>query len=513
MAVDAVTPDAVAPATGRTDALTTIAPFVEFRVDDVLVRHLALPGLTRVSLSFGVGTRDETPGRLGVTALVAEAVAARVAALPDDILEITGVTQVSLDSTSFSAEGTPEEVTAYLRAVCAALSNLDESRLPAARRLVASQAPDDAGVATAAGHAYCCGLVGPGLTLLPREPHRITDAEARHHLATYFTAANATLAVVGPMPEALTLGLPPGGPDSIERARVEWTGKDRAVWVEADVPMVTMVLPLPTDTRHAELYADILQDRFTTTLHHAEGLTPQVGHRLTSVDDVCLAVFTFASGAADRTDLTRQVYGELHHLARQGPTVEELQRVRRRTRRDLGSPYLMEHYARQWQHSAGRCMTYYEPLEHATVRDAASVESVRDGLREAADRVVVLVPRDVRPFGSSVFEREAPIDRSPWCGRYRELPEGKVYRPSRWRRWRNRQARQTLVVSDDFVALKGLDRVIHVIALADVVTAEEERDGTLELTGVNRCVIRVDRRVFGGRAVRRVRDLLQPPTP
>ena len=59
MALESVSPQTAEPAgltpgTGRADALTTIAPYVEFRVDDILTRHLSIPGLTTVSLSFGV---------------------------------------------------------------------------------------------------------------------------------------------------------------------------------------------------------------------------------------------------------------------------------------------------------------------------------------------------------------------------------------------------------------------------------------------------------------------------
>lgn len=497
-----LTPEIVPPGTGRLDALTTIAPFVESRVDDVLVRHLALPGLTTVRLAFGVGLRDEPAMLAGITHLAEHLI---MAGLPTPDFDHNA--EVDADLICFTATGTTDEVTHFIRDIGACLQSLDLSALPRERRVVTTEGQRIGPTPHDAGLAFNLGVTGPALGLVEPQPDRISDADVRAHIGHYLCKENATLAVVGPMPEVLTIPLPSRGEGAeFTRYATPWQPMLGPVWVENDCPLVVLTMQLPAEATVARAMAELLQARLTTSLRFTHGLSYEVALELSTTDEGHLAVISLDCLAGEEVQVARMVFNEVVNLATDGPALDELLRIRRLARRDLSSPYLLLDHFDEWQLAMGRGLTYFEPLEHAEFRDAASVEGLRDWFADRLETVAILVPPGARPF-----TRKDPIRAVHWCPAVEGLPEGQEFRAT----WRNRfffgDRRERLVVTDDVLAYRERGGRVHQIWWDDVVDVQPMSDDPRDFTvlGVGRCLIPVQRSLFGRRAAHRVRDHLE----
>ena len=160
------------------------------------------PGPLRAGLVFRVGAVDEDLTRRGITHMV------------QHLAEPPGTSGglIRLGDTRFSAEGTPEEVVAYLHEVCARLSDLPWDR----RETVLLEMHAEVG---ALGDAFETRLLrwryGPrdyGLNAFPEwGTEGLTRKQVRAWAARHFTAGNVALWVEGDgVPAGLRLRLPPG---------------------------------------------------------------------------------------------------------------------------------------------------------------------------------------------------------------------------------------------------------------------------------------------------------------
>lgn len=134
------------------------------QIDGVPVYLTDAPGPLMAGLVFGVGRRDETFVRGGLTHLVEHLA---MSAVGRTSLECNA--SVGLDTTEFTATGPPERVAAFLEAVCRALSHLPLDRLAVEIDVLRTENGAVAGpvAGTLLGELY--GLAGPGL-VGAREP-------------------------------------------------------------------------------------------------------------------------------------------------------------------------------------------------------------------------------------------------------------------------------------------------------------------------------------------------------
>ena len=162
-------------------------------------------GPVRVALAFRVGTSDERLVEAGVTHLV-------------EHLAMHALGRTAHDSnafvdplrTVFYATGTVEEVTAFLKAVCAGLQALPLDRLELERRVLLTEAARRGGSASDELLAYRFGPRTYGVRAYAEHGLRRLQADdVRAWTAARFTSGNGALWSTVPL-NGLELDLPPG---------------------------------------------------------------------------------------------------------------------------------------------------------------------------------------------------------------------------------------------------------------------------------------------------------------
>ncbi|MFD4692468.1 M16 family metallopeptidase [Streptomyces sp. NPDC058463] len=194
----------------ETSGPTTADPGPDIReteVDGIRTVLAAAPGPVTAGLLFRVGVADETLATTGITHLV-EHLALHRHGLSD--LHFNGTTAATY--THFHVTGTPEEVTAYLNGVCAALCDLPLDRLETEREILRTEA---AGHSLGPNHQlplWRYGAQGYGLSSFGEHGTWHLTAEAvSDWTRTRFTRDNAVLWITADtLPEGLDLTLPPG---------------------------------------------------------------------------------------------------------------------------------------------------------------------------------------------------------------------------------------------------------------------------------------------------------------
>ncbi len=288
-------------------------------VNGVPVFWTAAPAPLSAGLVFGVGRRDESFLRGGITHLVEHLA---MGTLGRTTLECNAT--VDLTTTQFTVSGEPVRVTEFLRRICQAFSQLPLARLAVEADVLRTEgggvAPPAVGALLAERYGACgVGLAGFG------EPAMLALAteEVQGWARTYFVRGNAALWLTAPPPEGLSLPLVEGRAPvrSLQPVRPLTTPAlvehpvDGAVGLGAEVPR----LPgLGAMTR-------ILRDRVEDDLRHRRGLSYSVTCEQLVVD----RTRRFVALTADCRDgkeavAARALWRGVTRLAQSGATEEEL---------------------------------------------------------------------------------------------------------------------------------------------------------------------------------------------
>ena len=158
------------------------------------------------TLMFRVGIADETLATRGITHLVEHLA---LSPLRDVAHPFNGA--VAIDTTTFWAAGSVEDVAGFIGRLAGNLADLPTDRLEIEAGIVIAEgrAFQTSSHATMLGARF--GPQGPGLVSYPEFGLRRVDAAAARQWATdRFTVANAVLLLTGPPPEAMRLPLPTG---------------------------------------------------------------------------------------------------------------------------------------------------------------------------------------------------------------------------------------------------------------------------------------------------------------
>ncbi|MFW3169421.1 hypothetical protein [Geodermatophilus sp. CPCC 206100] len=291
------------------------------------------PAPLSAGLVFAVGRRDESFVRGGLTHLVEHLA---MSALPRTTLDANA--SVGLSVTEFTATGSPEQVAAFLRGVCAALADPPTDRLAVEAGVLRTEAGTTTLPATAALLGQRYGSAGLGLAAM-REPalRSLTAEDVRSWARDWFVRGNAALWLSGPVPEDLVLPLADGPrPERPAQHRRElptpaWTELpfDGSVAVGAEVPTTPAL-----GTTLA-----VLRERVEEELRHRRGVAYTV-----AADRLVVDAWTDFAGlvtdarAGQETVAARLVWRELDRLATEGPRPEELHRERDRLAAFLADP-------------------------------------------------------------------------------------------------------------------------------------------------------------------------------
>ena len=356
-------------------------------VDGVPVFYADGPPPFTAGLVFGVGRRDESFVRGGITHLV-EHLAMRAVGRTT----IESNASVDLTATEFYASGSPERVVAFLRAVCRALADLPTDQLAVEADVLRAEGGTVAAppVAVLLGELY--GTAGAGLASAREPALRSLDADAvRDWARRFFGRGNAALWLTGPVPDGLELPLG----DAAAPQRAPQNRRALAVPAWGRMPIEERLVLGAELPSHPALSATlgILRTRLEDELRHRRGVAYSVEADKLGID-AGSRVLVVSSDVRPGHELlaAQMVWGEVHRLADQGPTPEEVEQEREGIEAFLEDPRSDVEEARAFAHAAvtGVPSIGSEELR----RDLAgltpgSVREVAWALRSAA---VVLVP-------------------------------------------------------------------------------------------------------------------------
>lgn len=488
-------------------------PVRELVVDGVRVFHLPGPSKTRATLSFGVGLRDETFETVGITHLVEHLAMAQ---LPKSHLDANAT--VGVGYTAFYAEGRPAEVGDFLRRVCTALADLPLDHLDREKAVLEAEAGVGAHLSMAAAWAARYGFDGPGLTTTPgRGPMGISGEEVLAHVVEHFTAARAVLAVLGPLPEGLRLPLLAGtSPAPVHRTPLPRLG-DGPEWVPASPsPGVALLLDgLEPDDDVTRLAGSVLCERLEDAARDQLGVAVSLAFDLMEGPDGDVLTIAVDHDDDAASAVAGLVWEQLVDLAANGPTQAELDHMRGwyATTVDTDDEEVVEEEPfRRASHVVMRTTTSHPArslAETAAALAAATREDVRDRLAAAVRRALLVVPEDTRLPDEAL--RAAPIPERAWCAHGRELPPGRVVRPTLRHRLSRHGGFRSLVLSDERLAWEDEDGDVHGMRWDDVVLAVERDDASaVVVIGRHLCNVELRRSTFGREAFDEVLRHLAP---
>ncbi|WP_436523880.1 M16 family metallopeptidase [Actinoplanes sp. HUAS TT8] len=234
----------------------------QIEVDGVPAVLAPTTGPMHAGLVFRVGVADETLPLRGLTRLVEHLALDGLGTADQQHNGMTGA-----EHTFFHVQGTADEITAFLGAVCDALREPDPARLARARERLRA---DDRGNDPLALWRH--GARDFGLTGYPEWGlDRIGETELRDWIARYFTRENAALWVAGDqVPAGLKLLLPGGErqpartPSSALPSSPAWfTGADSDVAWDAVVPRES----------RAAVLANVLERKMFRELRQHDGIS------------------------------------------------------------------------------------------------------------------------------------------------------------------------------------------------------------------------------------------------
>jgi len=469
-------------------------------IDGVTVLWAERPPPLTATLTFGCGVRDESFMSIGVTHLIEHLAMSRLPRLHHE-----HNASVDLETTDFYATGRPEQVVAFLRQVCEALSDLPLERLATEAGVLDAEGGNATHPTAACLLARRYGIRGPGLELWAGPGYdAVTPDAVRAHAGRFFVAGNAVLQLTGPPPADLRLPLPPGplashpAPPAREQTRPLWSPEPAAAGIG---------LSLVGGRQEGWFVGmQVLAERLTQRARHDRGLSYEIGWESTLLDRgrVDRMIMVDARDGHEAT-VAGMLWEEVRRLADEGPTAEELKHERESIREMHADPRSVEGELGYVANAELFGLEATASDERQAIVDRLTPTDIAELFEDALPTALLVVPEDVR--------LELPGVSVGGCSTGRTVPAGTSFRPPAMAKLLHRAARaQQLILTADGVAHVDEDGDVHRVRFADVVGVQVDEDGRV-LFGANGCIIPVDKSMFrGAEAAIRAVDAATPPT-
>ena len=455
-----------------------------------VLRHSGTQSHTDVTLTFAVGSRDETLRTIGVAHALEHLVMHAVRDVP---IEMNAA--VDLMTTTFVASGSAARVGEFLNRLCRVLADPPVERLALEAGVLAAEEGSVAHPVTALLMYVRYGATGPGLAWLEGPGYDgLTPEHVTSFARRWFVASNAVLQVSGPLPENLELALPAGpAGDRVVRPGRSFDGP--AV-VGFGIPAAGVLLTLPPDddVRLSTLAIAVLRQRVEEQCRHVGGHSYDVDADLLagpggSSDWV---VYADARDGSEKA-VSTAVVEALTDLAGNGPTATELGYAVARAEERIAAdePELRRAFTNLLGGMFGEPELKPVDLVRLAALQPADIAAV---LKAALPTAIGYADEDaVDPWQQAGFTRRSI------CPVVAELPAGRTFRPSLAARAFLKEARvMTWVRTDEALVLRDEDGVHEVRwdEIAGVLRGDD--DSPTIVFGLNGCSIPVDTDMFRG---------------
>ncbi|MET9268758.1 hypothetical protein [Kribbella sp. NPDC003557] len=454
-----------------------------------VVRHPGEQRQTDVTLTFAVGSRDETLRTIGVAHALEHLVMYSVRDLP---IEMNA--EVDLLTTTFVASGSPARVGEFLDRVCRALAAPPVGRLALEAGVLAAEEGNVAYPVVAFLFNVRFGARGPGLAWLEGAGYDgLTPEHVLSFAKEWFVPANAVLQVTGPLPDGLELALP-SGPAPV-RVLPPARSFDGPVVVGHGIPAAGVVLSLPADddVRLSTLTIMTLRQRIEEKCRFVGGHSYEIGLDMVAGPDGSTDWVVYAE-ARDGSEeaVSRAVVAALTDLAENGPTPSELAHQIARAEESLvaDDPEARRAVSNAMSRIVG------EP-------ELPRVDPARLAAVQASDIAAVLKAALPGAIGygdehALAVWQEAGFTLAAPCPVIAELPAGRTFKPPLTARAFVKEARSMLWVrTDDALVLRDEDG-IHQVRWDEIAGVLRSPDGMTLVFGANGCTIPVDPDMFRG---------------
>jgi len=475
------------------------APVRETEIDGVPVFWQEAPGPLTAGLVFGCGTRDETFMTVGVTHLVEHLVMSTLPRVHHD-----HDATVDLSVTEFVATGRPEQVVAFLRAVCEGISAIPIHRLAQEAGVLEAEGgfavhPTGAALLTRRYGARDVGLevyAGPGYQQLP------ADAVLAH-AAKFFVAGNAALWLTGQPPEGLRLPLPHGQRGRrIEPAEI---ARDGPRWSEEVVPASGVLLSGARDPAW-NIGMAVLGERLLAEARHQRGLSYEVFGDVIQIGPMSRQYLLGADARQGQDGVVAEILWEqLRRLAAEGPTDEELAHEKAGFSESYSDPRWAAEEAAGQARAALFDLPSSDPESRLSEIANVTREDVARCFVQALPTALIAVPE-----GVSVSLQGVGIGG---CPRTKEAPSGQMFRMKTLVRLLTRQWRAPdLYLTGTGLARRDPDGDVHGTRFDDVIGVEVDGDNRI-VFAANGCIFPVVPDAYrGGEALADVIDSAVPAT-
>ncbi|MFG1814806.1 M16 family metallopeptidase [Kribbella sp. NPDC049174] len=459
-------------------------------IDGVRVlRHSGTQSHTDVTLTFAVGSRDETLRTVGVAHVLEHLVMHAVRGLP---IEMNA--EVDLLTTTFVASGSAARVGEFLSGLCRALAEPPVDRLAVEVGVLAAEDGQVAHPVVAQLLNVRYGAKGAGLAWLEGPGYDgLTPEHVIAFARTWFVPSNAVLQVTGPLPDDLRLELPSGSAPT----RVHPAGRsfDGPTVVGYGMPAAGVLLTLPPDdaVRLSTLTIDVLRKRVEEECRHVGGHSYDIGADLHPGPGGSSDWVVYAEAREGSEEAVARAFVEaLTDLAENGPTEAELayQIARCQERLDADEPELR----RAFSNTMGRM--FGEPeLEPVDRERLAGLQpsDVAAVLKAALPTAIGYAYEDNLESWEPAGFRQGTL-----CPVISELPPGRTFKPPFTARAFVKEARSMLWVRTDTALVLRDDDGVHEIRWDEIAGVMRTGDGTTIVLGLNGCAIPVDADMFRG---------------
>ncbi|GEM_PF-1621465 len=446
-------------------------------IDGVPVFWQEVPGPLTAGLVFGCGTRDETFVTIGVTHLVEHVVMSTLPRVHHD-----HNASVDLSSAEFVATGRPEQVVAFLRAVCEGISAIPVDRLAQEAGVLEAEGgfavhPTGAALLTRRYGARDVGLeayAGPG------HEHIRADAVLAH-VAKFFVAGNAVLWLTGQPPEGLRLPLPPG--QRAHRTEPVPVAHDEPRWSDEIVPASGVLLSGTRDPAW-NIGMAVLGERLRAEARHQRGLSYEVFGDIIQIGPTSRQYLIGADARQGQDGAVAEILWEhVRRLAAEGPTDEELAHEKAGFAESYDDP--------RWpaEEVAGQARVTLFDLPRgdpeSRLSEIADVtrEDVARCFAQAFPTALIAVPA-----GVSVNLQGVGIGG---CPRTKEAPRGQMFSMKTVVRLIARQWRAPhLYLTETGLARQDPDGDVHQTSFEDVIGVEVDGDNRI-VFAANGCIFPV----------------------
>jgi hypothetical protein len=356
-------------------------------VDGVPAFWAESSGPMHAALVFRVGFADEALPQHGVTHLL-------------EHLALVGLgqqayafnAQVEETRTTFWCSGSPEQVSAHLAAVTAALASPPLERLAAEQRILRVEAEGRSRTTADLLRFWRYGAQGPALHGYDEFALRVHDPEVvRAWAARAFTKGNAALWITGTPPDDLRLHLPEG-----ERL-------PQPSWADPGVPLpchvtantdglaFSMLVPRAMASGALEF---VLQRRLMQRLRYQDAVSYGVRTERRAVNDALNELFVFVDGLPEsQPDVERGLLDVVAELRRSGAGDQDLADWRAGQLQTLGTPEALPGLLNQMVTD----YLYSAPVRQSTnlrfEAEQVSAADVNSALEQGLTTAIYCVPR------------------------------------------------------------------------------------------------------------------------